>query len=120
MMGRILIRLSALGVLLLGCGLLLGDDTQAPAKGRKSLPTGWSKLGLSADQKAQIRKIQAEYRVKIDDLQKQIDKLLQQQRADMRKVLTDAQRARLKEILANRAGLDTEEAETKAKANEKK
>ena len=115
MMRKSIVRVSALAVLLLGCGLLLGQDTQTPSRSRRGLPANWARLGLSVDQKAQIAKIQAEYRTKFDELNKQIEKLRKQQRADMQKILTDAQRARLREMLANRVGLDADEPEAKPK-----
>jgi len=96
-----------LAVVLVG-GLLLGDDTKPSGKGRGSLPPGWGKLGLTDSQKKEVYTIQSEYRAKIDDLQKQIDDLKKKERAELFKVLTDAQKTRLKEIAAAKvAGEDT-------------
>jgi hypothetical protein len=103
---------AGLVVLLVSCSWLLGDDTK-PSKGR--LPTGWTKLGLTQDQKLQLYKVESDYVQKIEPLQQQIEKLRSQQRADMLKVLTDAQRARLREILASKAGLDNSSDEKKPK-----
>lgn len=94
----------ALAVVLVG-GMLLGDDTKS-SKGRGSLPASWGKLGLSDAQKKEIYSIQSDYRAKIEDLQKQIDDLKKKERAEMFKVLTDAQKARLKEIAAAKVGGD--------------
>jgi hypothetical protein len=93
---------SVLTVALLGGGFLLGDDPKPKGQGR--LPANWSKLGLSDDQKRQIYSIEAEYKTKIDDLQSQIDQLRRKERSEMSKVLTAAQKARLREIVAAKSG----------------
>ncbi len=91
-----------LAVALFGGGMLFGDDPKA--KGQGKLPANWAKLGLSDDQKRQVYTIQAEYKSKIDDLQSQIDQLRRKERSEINRVLTDAQRARLREIIAEKAG----------------
>jgi len=89
-------------VALIGGGLLFGDDPKPKGQGR--LPPNWSKLGLSDDQKRQIYSIEGEYKTKIDDLQSQIDQLRRKERSEMSKVLTAAQKARLREIIAAKSG----------------
>jgi Spy/CpxP family protein refolding chaperone len=74
------------------------QDKKDTPKGQ--LPTHWGKLGLSDEQKTKVYSIQAEYKTQIADLQKQIDALKKKEREALNGVLTDAQRARLKEILA--------------------
>ena len=100
------------------CSVLFAQDTRGPAKkGRKALPPSWSKLGLSEDQKKQIYTIQAEYGTKVDALLEQIRDLRKKQTAEMSKVLTDAQRTKLKEIIAAKAG---DVGEDKIKGNKDK
>jgi hypothetical protein len=102
-------RISALvGVMVVGLaagGVLLGDDTkqEAPAKAKGTLPANWSKLGLTDQQKQKIYSARAEYRTKIDELRNQIRQLENAERVEMEKVLTDAQKARLREILTEKA-----------------
>jgi Spy/CpxP family protein refolding chaperone len=97
---------SMLVVFALG-GLLSGDEpkkeTPPPVKGRASLPQNWNKLGLTDEQKQQIYATRDEYRGKIAVLQAQIKDLQRQERRDLEKVLTDAQKQRLREILAEKA-----------------
>jgi Spy/CpxP family protein refolding chaperone len=104
--------LAVLALTLVSSGVMLAQEK---AKGRGSLPSGWSKLGLSDDQKKQVYSLQAEYRTKIDALQLQIDELKKKERAELAKVLTPAQKARLKEILASKSGADTTEDKNKDK-----
>ena len=110
------IALTALfAVALLGSGWLMADDAKISSKGKGSLPANWGKLGLSDDQKKQIYSIIGEYRAKIDALQVQIDDMKRKEKADLTKVLTPAQKARLKEILASKAGADEKEEKPKEK-----
>jgi Spy/CpxP family protein refolding chaperone len=82
------------------CGAL-ADDKPAP-RGRGSLPPMWSKLGLTDEQRRQVYSQQAEFRAKIDDLENQIRQLRKQERVALEKVLTDAQRARLRELVSEK------------------
>jgi Spy/CpxP family protein refolding chaperone len=82
-----------------------GNDSPA-GRVRGQLPQNWGKLGLSDEQRQKIYKVRADYGNKIDALQKQISALRSAERKEMEKVLTDAQRARLREILAGRAPAD--------------
>lgn len=87
-------------------GLLTGDDSKVvvqdkkdePVKFKGILPQNWKKLGLTDEQTQKVYKAQTEYRTKIDRLEEQIKTLKTEEKADMYKVLTDAQKARLKEI----------------------
>ena len=87
---------------LLVSGSIWGDEpnqpTAAPVRVRRALPQNWNKLGLSDEQKQKIYATQAEYGVKIDALQKQIKELQSKQRDAMEKLLTDAQKTRLREL----------------------
>lgn len=84
-------------VALLTASVLQGQDSQTKVKG--VLPPNWGKLGLSDEQKQKIYKAQAEYGDKITALEKQVTDLKVQQKTEMSKVLTDAQKTKLKEIL---------------------
>src|SRR5580704_12479624 len=73
------------------------DDKKDPvAKG--TLPANWRKLGLTDDQVKKVYKIQTDYRTKIDTLTEQLKELKKKEMTEMETVLTDAQKARLKEI----------------------
>jgi hypothetical protein len=72
------------------------DDTATKVKG--VLPAGWGKLGLTDDQKQKVYKVQGEFNDKIAPLQKQINDLKAAEKAEMVKVLTEAQKTRLKEL----------------------
>src|SRR5262249_47598682 len=82
-------------------GVLVGQQPPTKSKGR-TLPPLWSKLGLSEEQKQKAASIQNEFGPKVAALQQQITTLREQEKEEMGKILTDAQRARLKEILASR------------------
>jgi hypothetical protein len=103
------------GVLLLlvvSGGWLLSDEPKKsddpPPRVKGMLPAHFKQLGLSADQRTAIYKVQASYGAKIDALTQKILELRAEEKAEIDKVLTEAQRARLREL---KAGDDT----TKAK-----
>src|SRR5262245_24221200 len=79
-----------------------GKDTP-PGKVRGQLPQNWGKLGLTDEQKQKIYDIRGKVRAKVDDLQAKIKDLQDQERKDMEGVLTAAQKARLREIIAGKA-----------------
>src|SRR5207249_5166517 len=94
-------------VLAAGGTLLLGQDTKdAPGKVRGQLPPSWGKLGLTDKQKQTVYRIQSDYRKKIEPLDKKIQDLRKQERAELLKVLNDEQRTRLKEIISSKTGGD--------------
>ncbi len=84
-----------LSVLVVG-GLALAQEG---GKAKGTLPQHWSKLGLTDKQKQEVYSIQTEFRTKIEDLQRQIEKLRKEEQAALGKVLDDKQKARLREIL---------------------
>jgi hypothetical protein len=92
----------ALAVGLLAGGWLLGDDPKKaddpPPKAKGTLPAHFKKLGLSDKQIQDIYKIQAGYHDKAEALQAQLDELKKAEKADIEKLLTDDQKARLKEL----------------------
>jgi Spy/CpxP family protein refolding chaperone len=95
---RLRVVLPVLVVVLAG-GWLMGEDKKDPPAPRSgSLPSNFKKLGLTDDQARQIRKIRGTYQAKIDALQQQINDLKAEREVETEKVLTAAQKARLKEI----------------------
>jgi hypothetical protein len=78
--------------LLLAVALLLAADTP------DRLPPLWSKLGLSADQKAKAVAVQEKYRTQIEDLRQKIRLLEKKERQELADLLTDGQRAKLKQF----------------------
>lgn len=108
-----------LGLVLAGGWLLAQDQKPAPrAKGQ--LPPNWGKLGLSEEQKQKIYSVQTEFRGKIDSLEDQIRQLRKQEGAELAKVLTDAQRARLREIIASKSLSDPPAKDDKKPSPDKK
>jgi Spy/CpxP family protein refolding chaperone len=91
----------------LAAGKIFVDAQDQPLRGRGRLPPLWSRLGLTDEQKQKVYQVQGEYAAKIDGLQRQIDDLRRKERADMEKVLTNAQKARLRELLTGRAPAET-------------
>lgn len=86
---------------LLTVGTIVGQE-KGKAKGQ--LPQGWSKLGLSDEQKQKVYEIQTKYKAKIEDLEKQIQAAKDQQRKEELGVLSDAQKKKLKDMLAEKIG----------------
>lgn len=100
--------------LVVALGSLHGQEKkEPPAKGQ--LPQQWKKLGLTEEQTKKIYSVQSEYRGKIAELEDKVKELRKQERVELERVLTDAQKARLKEILLEKAP-----GENKETANQKK
>lgn len=95
-------------VAVVALALLLGSGLQGQDKDKVkgTLPANWGKLGLSDEQKQKVYKVQGEYNDKIATLEKQVKELKATEKAEMEKVLTDAQKALLKEIILKKAGVD--------------
>src|SRR5262245_36160836 len=99
-------------MLLLGSGSLgqdkdkgkKDDQKEPPVKLKGQLPPNWKKLCLTEDQVQRVYKVQADYDAKIAALEQQIKKLKQDEKSDLMKVLTEAQKARLKEITEGKGG----------------
>jgi hypothetical protein len=118
-------RLAALSVFALALGLILGgwlqgqDKTQPPdtkktgdtkvdePKLKGQLPPGYKKLGLSDEQVQAIYKKQADYHAKIEEHQKAITALKAELKVEEEKVLTKAQKDRLKELRDKDSTKDT-------------
>lgn len=95
---RLRLGLIVVGVLVMIGSWSVGDDKDTPTKARGILPMNWKKLGLAEDQVQSIYKVQASYKAKIDELAARIAALKKEERAEMEKLLTPAQKERLKEI----------------------
>jgi hypothetical protein len=97
---------AGLGLLVL-CLLVAGpsgaQNTQPGRRVRGRLPTYWNRLGLSDQQKKDVFAVQAKYQEQIDELLQKIDKIKTDRRQAMEKVLTPAQKLRLREILTEKA-----------------
>jgi len=118
-MRQLRMGVTTLAALLLAAGWLVGQDKEkkeskkpeveakkedgSGVKIKGFLPANFKKLGLSEDQKQQIYRIQGTYREKIAALDKQKAELKKQEKAEVAKVLTPAQQARLKEITSGEA-----------------
>jgi hypothetical protein len=120
-MMRLRISLPVVAALLMAGGWLAGQDTK---KGddkepiivrRSNLPKHYKKLGLSDEQTRQVVKIQVHYSAKIEALRQQIAELRQAEEADLDKVLTDTQRARLKELKLGEPKVKPEDSKKESK-----
>ena len=80
------------------------DDSKVVVVTKHPLPQHYKQLGLSDEQKKQLARVQTDFGMKIDELQAQINKLKQEEKQAMEKLLTDAQRAQLLDILKTKAG----------------
>jgi len=83
------------GLLVMALAVLVGggygQDTkkaEQPA-GKVTLPSGWTKLGISADQKKKIYEVIGSYQAKMTSLKDQIEKLKTEEYAEAYKLLTD-------------------------------
>jgi hypothetical protein len=118
--------LGVLAMLLVVSWLLAADNKADPdkkdpdPKAKGTLRPNWKKLGLSDDQVQKIYKVQTDYRTKIDVLEQQIKDLRQQELTDQVKLLTDAQKARLKELGEFKDPTDTTKTDPTAKDDTKK
>jgi TolA-binding protein len=74
-------------------------QAEAPMR-QRPLPANYGRLALSDDQKKQAYAVLNEYQARIDELQQQVRKLLEEREAKLQGVLTEAQKARLQELQA--------------------
>jgi Spy/CpxP family protein refolding chaperone len=101
-MARLRCAFFVLGLALLAVTSTSGQDKKGDKddpKVKGTLPAHWKDLGLSDDQKQKVYKIQANYKTKIDDLEKKIKDLKAEEHEERLKVLTDDQKKKLREIL---------------------
>ncbi len=110
-MYRLKLLASMFVVALLTSGFLMGEDKKAedkktekePVVVKSQLPRYFKQLGLSDAQRKDIYKIRGKYQEKIEELQRQIAALKEQEKTDLDNILSDAQKARLKELRAGKA-----------------
>ena len=98
---RLAMSVSVLALAVLSGGFLVGDDKKPDDKEPKAkgtLPQYWKKIGLSDEQLQKVYKVESSYRTKIDALKQQMDDLKHEEKMEMDKILTDAQKVRLKEL----------------------
>ncbi len=62
----------------------------------------WAKLGLTEEQKPKVYGIQGEYRDEIGKLEQKIRELKVAEKKELESVPTDAQKARLREIVSEK------------------
>jgi hypothetical protein len=74
------------------------DEAPAPVIVRSQLPKGWKALGLTDKQKKEVLTTRARFVVKRKALEEQIKALKDEEMTALEKLLTDAQRSRLKEL----------------------
>jgi hypothetical protein len=97
---------------MVGSSFLLGDDKKEPIVVNVQLPYHYRSLGLTPKQRNEIYKIRGKYAVEIQELKQKISDLQDQEKTDCEKLLTAAQKDRLKEILGNpnrRKGVDDDD-----------
>jgi trehalose/maltose hydrolase-like predicted phosphorylase len=82
-------------LLLSSDGLFSQDKKEGKIKGQ--LPQGWSKLNLTAAQKEEVYKLNAEHKVAVDKLKEEIAKLDAELVKKRLAVLTEEQRKKLRE-----------------------
>ena len=103
------------------CGLLLAVSTGATqdkkGKAKGMLPAGWTKIGLSDEQKGKIYSIQSEFKAKAKNLEEQLAALKAAELTEMRKVLTEDQKTALAKVLL---GDDAVKVKEKSKDKDKK
>lgn len=89
-----------LGLGILGLTLIVGSGTSqdkkdTPKGAKGMLPPGWKDLELTKEQVLQIYGVQEKFKAKIKALEEQIKTLRAQEKQEMVKVLTPAQKAAL-------------------------
>jgi hypothetical protein len=87
-------------------GSYSSDATAQQGDKKPKLPTYWTKLKLSAEQKDKIQKVQIDYGTKIDQLKKQLEKMEKEERQEMFKFLSDNQKEELRKIYKEKTGID--------------
>jgi hypothetical protein len=99
---------AAVGVLVIAClaGLSFGDDKKDTKPTKGALPAHYKQLGLSDEQTTKIKQIHADYKDKLDDLRQQVTKMEAQEKAEYLKVLTDAQKKKLAELVVGESSSD--------------
>ena len=106
-MFRLRVVVAALLVVAVTVGGLIGQDKDKDTpKFKGTLPANWKKLGLTDDQVQMVYKIQSKYRTQIDQLAEQTRQLKKVEKGELEKVLTPAQKDRLREIVVGEKDKD--------------
>ena len=101
-MGRIRAGVGLCVVILLVSAGAWGQDPKSGGKAKGKLPPNWGKLKLSDEQRQQVYRIQTDFGSKIEALEVKVKDLRKQQDAALAKVLTDAQKAQLRDIISSK------------------
>jgi hypothetical protein len=83
---------------------LCREGPKQPANPSTRLPRFYGLLGLKPDQEKDVRQTRARYQKTIEDLKRQIQTLQKEEDAALEKFLTEAQKAKLKELRAKGPG----------------
>jgi hypothetical protein len=86
-------------LLLSSDGLFSQEKKDKEGKVKGQLPSGWSKLNLSAAQKEDVYKVQAEHKEAVDKLKAEIAKLDAELVKKRLAVLNEDQRKKLRELV---------------------
>lgn len=103
-------RFFAAAALLAGFAFFSNNGVQSQEKKepktKGSLPQGWSRLDLTADQKSAIYKVQTKFKEEIKKLKEKEEELKSEERREMVKLLTADQKKRLEEIATGEKSKD--------------
>lgn len=84
-----------------GEAIASAQDALPPPAVRSSLPAGWDKLGLTAEQARQVAALQHDYQKELAELEARIVALKRAQQGKLQAVLSEEQRQRLRELTAD-------------------
>jgi len=79
-------------------------EPKVEPKAKGQLPQNWSQLGLTADQKAKVYKVQAKYNTDIDKLEAEIKEFKAKLTKERFEILTAEQKKALEDILKKKSG----------------
>jgi Spy/CpxP family protein refolding chaperone len=100
---RTLVALLALAAIAFGAWLSVAnskaeEEKKDPPTSKGQRRPGWGQLGLSTEQVQKVYQVQTAYKTRIETLEAQVRALKDEQLAKELDVLTDGQKARLKEL----------------------
>jgi hypothetical protein len=101
MLSRLRVGVPVVVALLLAAGWLVGQTRspdEPPPRMKGVLPPNFKKLGLTDEQTREIYKIRGTYAAKVEALKQQIRDLHTQEMGEIEKLLTEAQKLRLREL----------------------
>lgn len=84
-------------------GVLSQEKKDKDGKIKGQLPSGWAKLNLTAAQREEVYKLQAEHKQSVDKLKQEIAKLDAELVKKRLAVLNDDQRKKLRELVGGEA-----------------